>query len=294
MSQCIKVGNVKQKSMTNTTLAAFFFFPLRYADVLFYTHHGLIFLREVRRQSERCWISSQCVTHANSYLLGAIKHLNTNMKLIQCVATFRKINRLEAFWMRSRIKHTKHVSIIFYLPACRSLVGIIFSHKTQAGFRKWLRSILSGLGEVDAWGTGKTPGCREDGSKTQMCQAPKRSHASILSSRMKQAQQSFFPETSLTFPTKQLPRRKGKISVNKEFQNSSCLTRICRGQDHQLFCPDYWGRASIILYSTVVKHCFPQGTSRARGSRTLISSPWQCPEGFVAREEHSRKRVILF
>lgn len=292
MSQCIKVGNVKQKSMTNTTLAAFFPSSVRWCIIL-HTPRSHLSKRGKKAIGTMLNFFIVCVTHANSYLLGAIKHLNTNMKLIQCVATFRKINRLEAFWMRTRIKHTKHVSIIFYLPACRSLVGIIFSHKTQAGFQKWLQSILSELEEADAWGTGKTPGCGEDGSKTQMCQAPKRSHASILSSRMKQAQQSFFPETSLTFPTKQLPRRKGKISVNKEFQNSSCLTRICRGQDHQLFCPDYWGRASIILY-TMVKHCFPQGTSRTWGSRTLINSPWQCPEGFVAREEHSRKWVILF
>lgn len=117
--------------------------------------------------------------------------------------------------MRTRIKHMKHVSIIFYLSACRSLVGIIFLHRTEAGFRKWLRSLLR---EVDAWGTGKTPGCRENGSKTQMCQAPERSRASILGSRPKQAQQSFFPETSLTFPTKQFPCCKARFLLITNFK----------------------------------------------------------------------------
>lgn len=139
----------------------------------------------------------------------------------------------------NRIKQGKHVSIIFYLPACRSLVGIIFSHETQAGFRKWLRSILGELEEEDAWGAGKTPGCGEDGSKTQLCQAPKRSCASILGRRMKQAQQSSFPEISLTFPSKQLPRRKARFLLIRNFEIVPAYTSPCGGQDHPLFCPDY-------------------------------------------------------
>lgn len=58
MTQCIKVGNVKQKSMTDIKLAAFFS-PLQYTDIFFYTHTtGLIFQRVVRRQLDQHWISS--------------------------------------------------------------------------------------------------------------------------------------------------------------------------------------------------------------------------------------------
>lgn len=52
-----------------------------------------------------------------------------------------------------------------------------------------------------------------------------------------------------------------------------------------------------MILHTMVKHCFPQGVSGARGSRTLFSSPWQCPEGFVAREEalfFSKFKVYLY
>lgn len=39
MSQCIKVGNVKQKSMTNITLAAFF--PL-FGTLMYYSTHTTV------------------------------------------------------------------------------------------------------------------------------------------------------------------------------------------------------------------------------------------------------------
>lgn len=85
------------------------------------------------------------------------------------------------------------------------------------------------------------------------------------------AWQSSFPETSLTFPTKQLPLRKARFLLTRNFKIVPAYTWICRGKNSQLFCHDYWGRASMILY-TKVKWCFPQGTSRARGRRILISS----------------------
>lgn len=72
------------------------------------------------------------------------------MKLIQCVTTFSKKKKAPGILNENHIKQTKYFSIIFYLPGCRSLVGIIFSYETQAGFSKWLKSFLSEIEEEDA------------------------------------------------------------------------------------------------------------------------------------------------
>lgn len=95
MSQCIKVGNVKQKSMTNITLAASF--PLFGTLIILHTPWSHLSKRGKKAIGTTLNFFIVCVTHANCYPLSAIKHLNTNMKPIQCVATFRKINRLGAF-----------------------------------------------------------------------------------------------------------------------------------------------------------------------------------------------------
>lgn len=59
------------------------------------------------------------------------------------MATFRGENKAQGILNGHRIKQTKHSSGVFYLPGSSSLVGIIFSYETQAGFTKWLQSIFS-------------------------------------------------------------------------------------------------------------------------------------------------------